>query len=40
MSAATRHVLAASMTQQLSDRAAEVDAAITALGEKGKAIAE
>lgn len=33
-------VLAASMTQQLSDRAAEVGAAIAALGEKGKAIAE
>lgn len=32
-------VLAASMTQQLSDRAAEVGAAIAALGEKGKAIA-
>lgn len=32
-------VLAASMTQQLSDRAAEVGAAIASLGEKGKEIA-
>lgn len=33
-------VLAASMTQQLSDRAKEVGAALAALGEKGKAIAD
>ena len=33
-------VLATSMAQQLTDRAAEVSAAIAALGEKGKAIAE
>lgn len=32
-------VLAASMTQQLSDRAAEVGAAISSLGEKGQVIA-